>query len=214
MSNFDFTDAEHTVCFTGHRMIPPAEKKQLAAALDAGIRRLVSEGFFRFLCGGALGFDMLAEEAVLRAREKDPRLRLALVLPCAGQSSRWPEAEKNRYNRLLHAADHVLVLSPHYYPGCMLTRNRYMVDHSSRCVCYLHSFRGGTMSTVKYALQKQMRIDNLAMDLLPRRDQGLLKEDETWNSIFISLSARKNAVTVSSRRFRAKAGKWNRMWTR
>lgn len=207
------TDQETTVCFTGHRSIPPSVRKPLTLALDRSIQRLVSEGYTSFLCGGALGFDMLAEEAVIRARKNNPQIRLILVIPCAGQPSRWPAEEKKKYSELLQQADDCLVLSPKYYTGCMLTRNRYMVDRSSRCICYLYTMRGGTMSTVQYALQKQIRIDNLAMELFSQHD-GMLKEDAAWNFTSISRSAEKNAVTALSHPFQIWRRRWNRMLRR
>ena len=207
------TDQETTVCFTGHRSIPSSVRKPLTLALDRSIQRLVSEGYTSFLCGGALGFDMLAEEAVIRARKNNPQIRLILVIPCAGQSSRWPAEEKKKYGELFQQADDCLVLSPKYYTGCMLTRNRYMVDRSSRCICYLYTMRGGTMSTVQYALQKQIRIDNLAMELFSQHD-GMLKEDAAWNFTSISRSAEKNAVTALSHPFQIWRRRWNRMLRR
>lgn len=210
---FFVTEQEATACFTGHRFIPQPVRKPLTAALDRNIQHMISEGYTSFLCGGALGFDMLAEEAVIRARKNHSTIRLILVIPCAGQSSRWPAEEKKKYSEILQQADEHIVLSPQYYTGCMLTRNRYMVDRSSRCVCYLYNMRGGTMSTVQYALQKQIRIDNLAMDLIDIHD-GMLKEDTAWNFTSISRSAGKNAITALSHPFQIWRRRWNRMWRR
>jgi len=204
-------EQDKTVCFTGHRTIMPSDIKPLMNALDRMIQLLISEGYTTFLCGGALGFDMLAEEAIIRARKNHPHIRLVLVIPCREQSARWAADEKSRYNDLLFQADDFIVLSPHYYAGCMLTRNRYMVEHSSRCICYLFTMRGGTMSTVRYALQKQIRVDNLAMDLVVH-NSALLKEDAAWNYTFISRFAGKNAGTVLSHPFQIRKKKWNHMW--
>ena len=44
----------------------------------------------------------------------------------------------------------------------MQKRNRYLVDHSGTCVCYLTSAKGGTAYTVNYTKQKGLRIIHLA----------------------------------------------------
>ncbi|MBQ8200834.1 MAG: DUF1273 family protein [Clostridia bacterium] len=152
-----------SVCFTGHRHISLSDEEALLSRLDALLEALYRRGFRDFICGGAIGFDTLAAEAVIRLREKNPDARLILALPCASQSEHWSPADCNRYERILYLADQTHVLSPHYYSGCMQVRNRFMVDRSMLCVCYLIHMRGGTMSTVSYALQQERTIVNLAM---------------------------------------------------
>ncbi len=48
-----------------------------------------------------------------------------------------------------------------YHQGCYYERNRYMVDHSSRMMCYYDGDKGGTEYTVKYAEQNNLQITNL-----------------------------------------------------
>ena len=60
----------------------------------------------------------------------------------------------------------------------MQVRNRHMVDHSALCVCYMVSPRGGTLSTVSYALKEAVPVINIAMDLsLPILRDG---SEEAW----------------------------------
>ena len=56
-----------------------------------------------------------------------------------------------------------MTVSPRYTHYCMLQRNRYLVDHSSRLVCYLIRDTGGTAYTVRYALQQGVPVENLAL---------------------------------------------------
>ena len=68
-------------CFTGHRptALPDAgnERKPgmraLCLLLERAVERAVSDGFTAFYTGGALGFDTLAAEAVLRPRRRRQR---------------------------------------------------------------------------------------------------------------------------------------------
>ena len=44
----------------------------------------------------------------------------------------------------------------------MFKRNRYLVDHSSLCICYLTRQTGGTAYTFNYAKNKGIEIINIA----------------------------------------------------
>ena len=153
-----------TVCFTGHRVIPKEEAAALAARLDAVLEALYHRGYRDFISGAAVGFDVLAAERVIELKARFPEVRLRLAIPCSTQSERWRAADCERYERMVYNADDIHVLSQYYYEGCMQVRNRFMVDRSSLCLCYLTHSRGGTMSTVAYAMQQDCPVLNLAME--------------------------------------------------
>lgn len=153
-----------SVCFTGHRVIPHNEAPAISEKLDAVLEKLYRLGFRDFISGAALGFDVLAAERVAAMKARHPDVNLRLAIPCASQSDRWHTHDCKRYERILYLADTTHVLSKQYYDGCMLVRNRFMVDHSAFCLCYLTHSRGGTMSTVAYAMQQDCPVLNLAMD--------------------------------------------------
>ena len=112
--------------------------------------------------GGALGFDCLAAETVLRLREKYPKLRLILVLPCKDQTRGWKAEDKNKYEEIRQRADKTVYTSEVYATGCMHKRNRHLVNCSSVCVCYQTQSRGGTAYTVNYARAHGLSIFNMA----------------------------------------------------
>ncbi|MBR4081509.1 MAG: DUF1273 family protein [Clostridia bacterium] len=151
------------VCFTGHRQLSHAEKRELTSRLDSLLEACWLRGYTTFICGGALGFDTLAAQRVICAKRRHPELKLVLALPCGNQSSRWSASDCQSYEQILIHADETHVLSPQYYDGCMMRRNRYMVDHASLCICYLNKMKGGTMSTVAYAVREQCPLLNAAM---------------------------------------------------
>ncbi len=152
-----------SICFTGHRHLSAAESRTIAERLDAYLPALYRLGYRDFYCGGALGFDTLAAEAVLRMKETCPEARLILALPCSNQTDLWSDAACARYERLAYLADKTHVLSPTYYSGFMQVRNRFMVDRSRICIAYLTRMRGGTLGTVSYALDQDRTVLNLAM---------------------------------------------------
>ena len=146
-------------CFSGHRKLPENCSK-LRANLEKAIIELIERGVVFFGNGGAVGFDALAATTVLKLKKEYPHIRLVMVLPCPpeDQSMKWNEEQKKRYYDLLDQADKVRILSPRYTSGCMLNRNRHLVDNSGYLICYLREQHGGTFYTVNYAEQQRLKI--------------------------------------------------------
>ena len=155
-------DNKNTCCFTGHRDISYIEKIVLKKKLKRVIDTLINQGIVYYKAGGALGFDTMAAQAVLKAREKNPAVKLILVLPYLNQAERWNERDQEIYEEIKKQADEVIFTSQEYTKGCMFKRNRHLVDNSSCCICYLKKDTGGTAYTVNYAKSKDLKIINLA----------------------------------------------------
>lgn len=149
---------EKTCCFTGHRVIPTRALPRLVEELKQTLRRLIGEGVRYFGVGGALGFDTLAAETVLRLKGEYPSVRLILVLPCRDQTRGWKAADARRYRDILSWADKVVYTAERYSPGCMHRRNRHLVENSSVCVAYCTRETGGSAYTAEYARQRGLRL--------------------------------------------------------
>ena len=132
---------------TGHRVLSSDFSKE---ELRAALRALAAAGVRTFLCGMALGFDLLCAEEVLQLREELP-VRLVACVPCADQAARYPKSARERYERILDRCDERAVLHERYCDGCMFERNRYMVDRADLLLAYYTGRRGGTKYTVGYA---------------------------------------------------------------
>ena len=154
------TDFEHTCFFTGHRIIANADRERIKSLLKAQCLRLIENyGVTHFIAGGALGFDTLAELAVLDLKHIYPQITLSLYLPCTDQSSRWRAYDKKLWDYLLKAADdYKFITDSTYITGCMQLRNRAMVDDSQYGIVYCTRSRGGTRSCLDYALAKNRKI--------------------------------------------------------
>ena len=158
----DYT-SNSSCCFTGHRYIPAGLEPLLAERLQSGIDYLCDNtSISTYYVGGALGFDTMAAEAVIRKRDRCSSVRLVLVIPCEDQALRWCTEDKEHYRQIKDAADEIVCLGKHYYRGCMHVRNRYLVDHSGICFCYLTKRMGGTAYTVNYARRKEVPVFNMA----------------------------------------------------
>ena len=147
---------ELVVGFTGHRTYGG----QADGALDAHLTALYGRGARTFVSGMAVGFDMAAAEAALRLRARYADVRLVCAVPFEGQEARFPAADRERYARLLAAADERVTVCPRYAPGCYARR----YDGSS----------GGTRYTLRRALRRGREVVNLCPEaLLPVRQPEL-----------------------------------------
>ncbi len=150
-----------TCMFTGHRSIAPQDS-DLLSRLVIEIETLITmHGVCNFVAGGARGFDMLAETAVVRLRFKYPHIKLILALPCLNQTAGWNETERTKFDTLLEQADEVRYVNREYFPACMHRRNDYMVAMSSYCISYMRRSTGGTAYTVTAARKNGLKIIEL-----------------------------------------------------
>lgn len=155
-------DKKRTACFTGHRKIPAQEIKNIEKQLDEIIEKLYQKGVIFYGVGGSYGFDMLAEMAVIRAKQRHSEIKLILVLPCRDHDKYWTEENKMQFAVILRKADKVVYTADGYFSGCMHKRNRHLVNFSGYCVAYLNKNSGGTAFTVNYARQNDLEIFNLS----------------------------------------------------
>ena len=155
-----------TACFTGHRPERlPADLSYLRMALDAAMEGAIRMGYVHYISGMSRGFDLLAADAVVRARAKHPEIRLECALPCIDQTRLWKkDAELAEYQRLLDAADTVSCLQKEYTAGCMHERNKYMVEHAAAVIAWYDGGPGGTADTVRLAQKAGLRVLNLNPD--------------------------------------------------
>jgi len=152
--------------FTGHRpeRLPwgyeeadprcLALKQMLSRKLDEAI----ALGCREFLCGMARGCDLYFAEAVLEKKRDGAKIRLIAMLPCPEQAARWRQAERVRHERLCMLCDRVEILQPGYTGGCMLRRNRAMVDRAQVLISVYDGGSGGTAATVRYAKEKDLQL--------------------------------------------------------
>lgn len=155
-------DRSSTCSFTGHRAIPDDMTNYLFKRVKDGVNYLYPHGIRTFLTGGAIGFDTLAAKAVIECRNVIKDIRLILVIPCRDQTRAWKQADIETYEYIKELVDEVICLSEHYYNGCMHRRNRYLIDNSNACICFLTRTSGGTAYTVRYAKDQGLSVFNLA----------------------------------------------------
>lgn len=166
-------DRNTTCCFTGHRpdRLPWGEREEDPRCLEAKarLRRAVEQaydlGYRHFVCGMARGGDFYFAEAVLALREVHPEITLEGARPCESQADGWPEADRRRYMDILDRCNYETLVQHHYDRGCMMRRNRYLVDHAGRIIAlYDGEPKGGTAQTLAYAMRQGLETDILMIE--------------------------------------------------
>ena len=155
--------------FTGHRpeKLPWGEDERdprcldLKRRLEEAVEEAYEAGCRHFLCGMARGADFYFCEAVLALREGHPEVTLEAVSPCEEQAARWSERDRDRYFALVAACDGETMVQRRYDRGCMLRRNRYLVDHAARLIAVYDGMLGGTMYTISYAMKQGLALNIL-----------------------------------------------------
>ena len=152
--------------FTGHRpeKLPWGHQESDPRCQDLKRRILgaaeaaYEEGFRHFLCGMAQGCDLYFCEAVQALRDSRPGVTVEAAIPCESQADKWPPEDKERYQRLVGLCDFETMVQRQYDRGCMLRRNRYMVDRSSLLIAAFDGSKGGTLYTASYALKHGVEV--------------------------------------------------------
>ncbi len=103
----------------------------LKTTLAEQITTLTGAGVTDFYSGGADGVDCWAALIVLGVRKKNPALRLHCILPFEEQADKWNKPTQERYHSILKEANSVEYVSHEYYDGCMLDRNRRLVESAN-----------------------------------------------------------------------------------
>ena len=155
-------DRESSCCFSGHRALTPQEMEKAALKITELLPGFIAEGITHFYAGGALGFDLAASVTVVNHKQTYPGIKLPLALPCRNHMVRWRRIDAELFRRVISRADEVVYVSEEYSRGCMQLRNRYMVDRSSVCICWLAAESGGTFNTVSYAKKQGIKVLNLS----------------------------------------------------
>lgn len=147
--------------FTGHRpqRLPWGGREEdprcraLKVLLSQAVEKVAVRGCTEFLCGMALGCDTWFAEAVL-----EKGLKLIAVLPCPGQTDHWAQKDRTRYEGLLSCCSEICVVEDSYSEGCMLRRNRAMIDRADILISVYDGCGGGTGNAVCYAKERGLEI--------------------------------------------------------
>lgn len=167
-------------CFAGHRPSRFHFKYDESAVLCSEIKtalytlakKLYDEmDVMRFWCGGALGVDIWAAEAVLKLKKQHQDIELYLALPFPGYYKFWMKSGIERIQKIIEQCDGCETVSPDVRPDAPAKytvpaykrRNYFMVDQCQYLIAVFDQdkskpIRSGTLQTVNYAKKKKSQL--------------------------------------------------------
>lgn len=131
--------------FIGHR----EAAKEILPALERAIEQHISYGVTEFIAGHYGGFDALAAQAVMRAKQQHPQITLVLLLP---------------YHPAERLPDDTAGFDSTFYPPDMekvprrlsiVRANRYMVDHADYLIAYARHPASNARALAEYAQKRE-----------------------------------------------------------
>lgn len=162
-------DPAHTCCFSGSRpeklgfdwQREPYFFDVLRTDLRAAIRHAVDLEYRRFITGMSRGFDLWAAEEVINLQREFPHLQLIAAIPFAGMETRWEPYWRDLYAQICEHCEYRSCMFNRFTPRCYHARDEYMVQHSSRVICWNNGTLGGTAYTCQYAERRGITLDNI-----------------------------------------------------
>jgi len=170
MRIYPLINRDNSCCFSGYRpeKLPWGSDESALRCLELKDKLIVAaeqrvfSGIRHFICGMARGCDTFFCEAVFFLRERHVGLTVEAAIPYDQHGSGWREDDRRRYLNLLGQCDFVSYVSGEYSRGCMLRRNRYMVDNSSVLIAVFDGKPGGTKNTLGYAMKSGLEVFEIA----------------------------------------------------
>lgn len=162
-------DPAHTCCFSGSRpeklgfdwQREPYFFDVLRTDLRAAIRHAVDLEYRRFITGMSRGFDLWAAEEVINLQREFPHLQLIAAIPFAGMETHWEPYWRDLYTQICEHCEYRSCMFNRFTPRCYHARDEYMVQHSSRVICWNNGTLGGTAYTCQYAERHGITLDNI-----------------------------------------------------
>lgn len=158
-------------CFSGYRpeKMPDdmwegsAAFAEMQARLRQEILRAAELGYTAFLSGMSRGFDLWAAEEVLALNEQyGLELELWAAIAFHGMETYWEPEWQERYTDVLLRSRYTFSVCDTYRPGCYSERDSFLVERSSRVICFYDGVPGGTEYTVNLARRNGLDICNIA----------------------------------------------------
>lgn len=150
---------EKTCCVTGHRKIAADKIDYVKRELRREVLEAVNDGYLHYISGFAEAVDLWFAQIVLKLKKENPSLRLGAAIPYRKRLRLLFENSETR--EMLMQCSTIDVLSEEYRRDCFMTRNRFMVCHSSRVIAvYDGRDNGGTVFTMREAaiLKRDTRV--------------------------------------------------------
>jgi len=153
----------YTVAFFGNRYIDnPYLVENMLENHIAGLIR--EKEYIDFLVGRNGEFDQCASSTVVRIQKSIIADNSSLVLVLPYLTSEYLN-NKEYYHKYYSNVEVSYAASKAHPKSAIQIRNKEMVDRADLVICYVEKYNGGAYMTMKYALEQNKQVINLAEHL-------------------------------------------------
>ncbi len=122
--------------------------------LEKVIIECINDGVVNFYSGGQGGFDRICAGKVKKLKKQYPFIKNILVIPYLT----FNIFDEEIFDEIIYPEG----FEKYYFKSAIIKRNKYMVEKSQIAICYINRNFGGAIKTYEYAVQKNLKIINLA----------------------------------------------------
>lgn len=157
-------DKSKTVAIKGHMndSCLLTNREVLSEEIETIILKYYSQGYTYFMSGMAIGFDLLAAEAVIRLQPLYSGLKLIAAIPFPEHSKHYNDEDKRRYENILQQCEATILVNLEKHWGSYQRGVDFLIDQSSCIIAYFDGIRrGSTEYTVEHAKLRRMPLSNV-----------------------------------------------------
>lgn len=152
--------------FSGHRNLDTNKIDSIRDRVKIKIQEAYTNGYKHFMVGGALGFDMIVLEELIKYKKehitRDVKFTVEVAIPFKNHNEKWSIHDIIKFENLLDYTNKITYTSNSYDETCYSIRNKYMVDRSDKLIVYWKpNTYGGTFNAMKHGEDKGIFIENI-----------------------------------------------------
>lgn len=158
------------------------EVTYLKAFIKHKLEQYLDEGLEWVLIQGQIGIELWTAEVVIELRESYPDLKLGIITPFYGHTSKWNEQNQAKYNKIVQEADflesvhHTEYEGPHQFKQT----DQFMLDHSDMSLLIYDEEQEGSPKFFKRMLVDFMKKTNYTCDIVAFDELTEFINDLQW----------------------------------
>ncbi|PNZ31418.1 Uncharacterized protein conserved in bacteria [Staphylococcus petrasii] len=158
------------------------EVKYLKAFIKHKLLQYIDEGLEWVLIQGQIGIELWAAEVVLDLKQTYPELKLGIITPFYGHTSKWNEVNQAKYNSIVEKADFLESVHHTEYEGPYQFKqtDQFMLDHTDMTLLIYDDEQEGSPKFFKRMLVDFMDKTNYTCDIVAFDELTAFINDLQW----------------------------------
>ncbi|PNZ70224.1 DUF1273 domain-containing protein [Staphylococcus croceilyticus] len=158
------------------------EVNYLKAFIKHKLLQYIDEGLEWVLIQGQIGIELWAAEVVLDLKQTYPELKLGIITPFYGHTSKWNEVNQAKYNAIVEKADFLESVHHTEYEGPYQFKqtDQFMLDHTDMTLLIYDDEQEASPKFFKRMLVDFMDKTNYTCDIVAFDELTAFINDLQW----------------------------------